>query len=290
MNWDQIKLAALNLKPAKGGHTAATRGLISLAGGETVFVKLAVDDQTREWIAQELKAYHWLENHDYRHLPKLLAESTDGFALQDLSDWDWSDNWSEPKLNSVLSAMDDLADLSSVAQDEIDHANFGKNPWLVVPQLLEAYTPNVDVEPSWLVQLEKLLADGETRSAYESLASTEPWRGDQLVHYDVRADNFCYDPKTNQGLLVDWNWLSLGNVKLDQTSLLVNVCKSGFRDLVMTNKGRLDLESLAWLIGFCLKAAATRPDSDRLRDLRSHQLKTALVAHDLAQGIMSEEE
>ena len=44
-------------------------------------------------------------------------------------------------------------------------------------------------------------------------AEAAPVDGDACVHYDVRSDNMCF--VGDRAVLVDWNWLSLGNPETD---------------------------------------------------------------------------
>lgn len=289
MNWQEIEsMAERSLKSVEGGHTAAKRGLVTLPGGQDVFVKLAVDVKTQGWLEQELQAYHWLEEHQYKYAPRLIAEGLGGFALPDLSTWDWTNSWSKAKVQTVLRAMDALADLSDKASTKMFGTSFGDDPkmldpWRLVPFESRIYQTIASGE--LLKQIAAILTDHQARKTYAKLAVAQPWRGNELVHFDVRADNFAYNFATDDGLLVDWNWLCFGSKQLDQTTLLVNVQTSGY-DVLAHCPERLDLPSLAWFVGFELASATRVSDDPQVKRLRLRQLESALVAHQLAQKIL----
>jgi thiamine kinase-like enzyme len=251
--------------------------VVTLSDGATVFVKFAVDDQTANWIRVEEKAYHWLERAGYRHIPRLLAEGSQGFALADLSNCDWSHTWDEGKIDAMLTALDDLAKLPVEGAD-FEQSTFPADPWRTLASDTELYKPFLEEET--LRRIEPILRDEKLREEYAAMADAEPWRGTQLVHYDARSDNFAYDRASGVGYLVDWDWIGLGNAAFDRTGLLVNVQLAGY-DVLTKYRERLDKASLIWLMGFWLKAATGLRDTKDLERLRARQVENALVAQEL---------
>jgi hypothetical protein len=59
------------------------------------------------------------------------------------------------------------------------------------------------------------------------LAAVEaaPIEGDALGHYDVRSDNLCF--RDGRAILVDWNWCSIANPKVDVACWLPSVRVEG---------------------------------------------------------------
>lgn len=279
LDWAAIQAAMPTYRPVRGGYTPAQRGLVQLADGQIVFVKLAVDEKTQGRIAQERHAYHWLAEQGYTHAPELLAESNDGLALPDLSAWDWADKWDDDKIAAVLLALDSLAALSPNGMGVFGETTYDADYWPSVPKSVQTYDA-VELSVDDREQLAGLLSDPATRQTYTGLAADDPWRGDQLVHTDARADNFAYDPHKKQGILVDWNWLGYGSSAFDQTSLMINVQLSGFAVLPKYAE-RLDRNSLAWFVGFWLASATGEQGTENLRRLRPRQIRSALAAHDL---------
>jgi len=282
ITWPEIQGAMEYMQPVEGGFTAARRGIVTLDGGERVFVKQAIDEQTSGWIELEKKAYHWLADQGYAYVPKIIAESPDGFALPDLSGLDWSNTWSEEKLEAAFAAMDALTGLSDVAQGVFKHF---KEPdqWMTVPDSSVDYRALTDNAQA-LEKVRGVVARGAVRKQLQQLAASQPERGDTLIHLDVRADNFCYDAAAKVGYLVDWNWLCLGSAIFDVNALLVSVQQRGF-DVAGYCPERLDAASLASLTGFWLTQAAL-PSNDALTLRRhQHQLNSALTAYQLYEAL-----
>lgn len=284
MQWESIEAAAeAGMTSVDRGFTEARRGIVAVPEtGERYFVKIAVNEQTQHWLEQELHAYDWLEQHNYPYAPRVVARGSDGFALPDLSDWDWRSTWSSEKLDAALRAMDCLADLSSEAAKDFTPGPFSENPWTELSESA-AYEHIPAITPAMLAEARDILQSGK-RQRYEELAAVKPFSGMDLVHGDVRADNFAYNPASGAGLLVDWNWVGLGSKAFDQTAFLVDVHKrfdvfaSGYAD-------RLDRPSLAWLIGYWLHAAAEAPEKPYLEKLRFFQLESALRADRMCQQL-----
>lgn len=291
VSWHEIeKAAARGVQPVSGGYSQARRGVVTLDDGQKVFIKIAVDELTSEWLQLELKSYHWLGDHNYVHAPRLVAEGSQGLALPDFSAWDWTDTWSRTKLDAALRAMDALAEMSNDAKGVFPENKFGDNPamgmpWTdgpAIPESVEGYKHIAS--RALLNNAATLVHDKQLHALYAELASSRPWQGDDLVHYDVRADNFAYNPTDGQGLLVDWNWLCFGSKKLDQTALLVNAQWTGY-DVLFRYADRLDINSLAWFVGFWLTNATKAPDTENMKRLRPRQLECAVVAHELLRAI-----
>jgi Ser/Thr protein kinase RdoA (MazF antagonist) len=279
MEWTTVEQSLETMQPVEGGFSRAHRGIVTLPDGVTVFVKMAADTQTSKWIEVEKSAYHWLERAGYRHAPRLLTEGSDGFALADLSRCDWGHTWDDAKVSAMLKALDDLAALSTEDSGFMQN-EFPKNLWHSLPNESTEYRAFLDIPT--LQQVERLLNNESQRKSYATLAGDDPWRGQQLVHYDARADNFAYDRASGMGYLVDWDWIGLGNAAFDRTGLLVNVQLAGF-DVLDKYGDRLDKASLAWLMGFWLKEALGVRDTDSLKQLRTRQAINALAAHKLLQ-------
>lgn len=279
IEWAEIEKALSTLMPVQGGFSNAQRGIVTLEDGRTVFVKLGVDERTKRWARNEIKAYHWLEEADYQHAPKLLAESEVGFALPDLSAWDWEHVWHKEKVDTALLALDRLAGLPSTT-GHFEQSGFEAdgNPWRNLPADAATYQSIVDSD-TWQ-EVSTLLADKALRQEYATAAATDPWRGTELVHYDARADNFAYDHGSKHGCFVDWNWMSLGSTAFDRTAMLVNVQLSGF-DILPDYQEQVDRSSLIWLMGFWLERALGPQDTEGLKRLRPRQVANALEAHRL---------
>ena len=72
--------------PIGGGHTAASRWRVEVAGGRSVFVKVARDERSRHDFERELIVY---ENVRGAFLPEFVGRSGDVLVIEDLSDAYW---------------------------------------------------------------------------------------------------------------------------------------------------------------------------------------------------------
>lgn len=284
--WNIIEAALPTLEPVSGGYTKTQRGLVTLDSNQKVFVKIAVDDQTREWIQKERKAYAFLARHNFPYVPRVIAETDGGIALPDLSGWDWSTTWTPRKMQAVFQAMDALAPLGALASEDFSCFDLEPNIWETVPKGTQGYAwakPLLSSE-AWR-QLSDVLANKQALSAYRSLAETKPWEGDDLIHNDVRSDNFAFNLETGQGLLVDLNWMCIGTKAFDTASLLVDMEQAG--NGLSEYMVRADAASLAYIIGYWLSSGAIVPNDENLVTLRLHQLESALTAHNMLQKILN---
>lgn len=278
--WSLIEAALPTIEPVSGGYTKSQRGLVTLTDNQKVFVKIAVDDQTREWIQKERTAYAFLAEHNFPHVPRVVAETDGGLAIPDLSGWDWSKTWTKPKMDAVFRAMDALAPLGAKATGSFGFFDLDPTIWTEVPGSMDAFDwarPLISAE--MMRDLEALITDVSTMRHYAARAATKPWEGNDLIHNDVRSDNFAFNPQTGEGLLVDLNWLCLGTKPFDTASLLVDMDQAGAE--IQDYLNRVDDASLAYIIGYWLCSAAIVPDTENLVTLRLHQLESALTAHQL---------
>ena len=283
--WNLIEAALPSLEPVSGGYTKSQRGLVTLTDGQKVFVKIGVDDQTRDWIQKERNAYAFLADNNFRYVPRVIAETDGALAIPDLSGWDWSKAWSKPKMDAVFRAMDALAPLGSKAVSTFGHFDLEPNVWAEVPASINAYDwARPLVSTSLMRDISALIGNSTATRHYADLAATKPWEGNDLIHNDVRSDNFAFNPQTGEGLLVDLNWLCLGTKPFDTASLLVDMEQAGVD--IQNYLHRADGASMAYIIGYWLSSAAIVPDTENLVTLRLHQLESALTAHQLARQII----
>lgn len=286
MNWDDIKKAAENgIQPVTGGFTHAKRGIVALPDTNTVFAKLAVDEMTQGWLDKEIKAYKWLNEHDYEGAPEMLAHGPDGFALPDLSTLDWSPTWNHDKLQAMFNCLDGLTTLSDKAKEYFNTDDLGPNTLAKHDYTLDNFGWLKSSHPKLYDEVRKFIADKVFFKTCQDLAATDPWRGEDLVHFDARSDNFAYDPAAKTGMLVDWNWACIGSKVFDKTVMLVSVHKTGY-DVFGDCPDQLDAASLAWIAGFWLMALYGKDDTS-LHELRTHQVESMLVAIGMLRKVLA---
>jgi len=281
MIWSEVEKALKTFLPTEGGYSSARRGIITLRTGGKVFVKIGIDEQTNSWIAKEIKAYDFLKKVSYPYIPKLLCTNEDktAFATEPLlpeNGWNWSDTWNKDRLNATLEAMDALAAirpdvkydslLKPVMTDE-------DNGWVKL-------AASDKLQSSLISKLGKL---GETNllgdlHSHVQKSSAFRVRHDELVHDDIRADNCSWNELSGEVRLVDWNWLELGDRRIDLAAMLVHVHASGF-DVLPGFSSRLDAGALHWMAGFWFESTS-RPiwpgGPEKVREVQLHAGITAL--------------
>ncbi len=263
--------------PTSGGYSLAKRGIVALASGEKVFVKLATEENSQRFIPKEIVAYKWLKEKSYKHIPELLLSRADGIVLPDLSKFDWSNLWTEKKLTAVLKAIDELSELPITKEDR------KRLPPVIVANGWQELQSN----PKLYTKLMEKLGDypklktaiKEHLNEYIQICDNYQANSAEFkpIHADIRADNLAYDETTDDVYIVDWNWMGLGNKGMEDVGLLVNVAHSGF-DVEAFCPERLDKRAALLLTGFWLFHSTERiwTDGDpRLRDL---QFRNALQA------------
>lgn len=261
------------LVAATDGFSAATRGVVTLADGQAVFVKIGRHAKDTAWINKERAVYAWLAHVGYQFAPQLLAESEGALAIEDLSALDWSPQWSEAKLTAALQAMEALATLTPQAQANrlFERDEPEPNYWRLLladqaklQSLSERFpdTINPAVVAGYADQLD----------AYQPATST-------LIHNDVRSDNLAYDPVRHIVKMIDWNWTTLGNQADDMVAFLVSVQRSGF-DVLAQHADKMDYQAALFCAGFWFHEGSKSPPADvaKAESLREHQLDSALVA------------
>jgi len=285
--WNHIQAALGTLRRPEGGYSLAQRGLITTGDGKILFVKIGVDEYTNGWAAKEIRAYDYLTENSYPFIPKLLSTNEDntGFALDALcaeDGWDWSDTWSKERLDATLAALDALAAIrpsSRYAELVAPVMTDENNGW---PKLAASDELQANLAA-------KLAAVGETRLLPELQPHVERSlnfnvRHDTLVHDDVRADNCPWNGSQGIVKLVDWNWLELGDRRIDLAAMLVHVQASGF-DVIPNFKDRLNADALHWMAGFWFEAASKPIWPGGAEKLREVQLRAGITALKLAQTL-----
>lgn len=289
IEWSTIEKSLSTFTPSSGGFTNAKRGFVFLPSGETVFIKLGIDTSTKLWANKEATIYQLLAKNDFQYIPRLLSinKNATGFALEKLSaedGWEWETEWSKERLFKTLDAMDSLASLSAADIPrrllDINMINEHENPWL-------SFINN----PSSRTTLRNMLEKSNKHDLAEDIANTIflkqafdfNFSKASLVHNDVRRDNCAWNQSTKQVKLIDWNWLQLGDRRIDVNSVLVNAHKSGL-NLTDGFSHRLDENALLWLAGYWFQASLSlyKDNISEVATLKDYQFASAVSAYELA--------
>lgn len=241
------------LEASSQGYTTAYTGLVNLADGSQVFVKCGSDANSVHWIKKEIKTYRLLQSAGYDYMPRLLAINADetAFAIQALIGYDFSPQWSVDKFHAIMRARKDLKALRYLFEEDQDFSMRKvvgvQNKW---PLLRDSTV---------LARANDVLSQCGVESVSAAVvercnASVEHWKPQQntLIHDDLRADNFAYDPQTKTGKLIDWAWLSIGDDALDVASLCVGMSCAGF-DIYTAYPDLFDEHAVVSTMGYWLE-------------------------------------
>lgn len=267
------------LEQSEQGYTAAYTGLINLLDGTQVFVKCAMDDNSARWNRKEIKAYKILQEAGYGYMPRLLAVSADGnsFAIQAMLGYDFAPTWDDDKLHAIMRARKDLKTLRYLFEADPDFSMRKvvgvQNRW---PALRSATT---------LARANDLLDRSQGITIGEAMVercndTMQTWQvhQDTLVHDDLRADNFAYDPQMKVGKLIDWAWLCVGDDALDVASLCVSVARSGY-DVYGKYPSLFDEQAVISTLGYWLEVLGA--SDGQLTEVRQSQAANVRFCYDL---------
>jgi hypothetical protein len=193
-------------RPATRGYTTASRLIVTCADGTSVFVKGATDARTARWLRTEYGVYSQVQA---RFLPAMRAWADDGsspfLALEDLSDAVWDAPWTPARVRQVLDTLRRItATRAPTCLPSLEERRSSLSGWARVEREPELFLRLGLCSAAWLGRSINALVTAE--------AGTE-LAGDDLVHGDVRSDNFCFVGQ--RVVLVDWNWACRGNGLID---------------------------------------------------------------------------
>jgi hypothetical protein len=293
LSWNDIEHRLPDLRPVAGGFSVTQRGLLSFADGSRIFVKIGLQDDTRHWVKKEIAVYRFLQQQGYPHIPELLAVNDDetGFAIATLTPedgWDWTGSWTDARLDATLAAMDTLAAIKPMGADRayFSHQTIGRHndgwiPLLASPELQT--TLLAKLQTAGHIDLAATL--DFAREAERSRAFR--FHDGTLSHNDLRADNCAWNSQLATVKLVDWDWMHLGDGRLDAAATLVHVQQSGL-SVTTKHANRLNADALHWLAGYWLRSAATPIWAGGREALRDLQLQSGLTALELARQVGAE--
>lgn len=273
-DWNQDIAPYLHtMQPVDGGYSTATRGVVTLNDGTKVFVKIAEGETTIKWLQKEVDVYVKLNAAGYPYIPKLLACSDDhhAMAIEYLAHANFENIWDEGKLGAIITAQDDLKKYAYLFADDpsytLESVVGRESKWTAVmaPGAVERLN-----EKFAMLSTDIILESAQLETYQKTLVGWK-MREDTLVHQDIRADNFAYNDATHQGLLVDWNWLCMGDASLDTTPLFVNMYIAGF-DPYAIHPEAYDAHMLIYMLSFWLErilASSDNMDADELKRRRA---------------------
>jgi hypothetical protein len=257
-------------EPVTRGWTTAQRWVARLQDGSSVFVKAAVDEDSADWLRTEHHNYSAIVG---PWMPSMLGwEELDGpfpiLILEDLSSAHWPPPWDESLIDRVLATLTDLHDTDAPpGTPTLDN--------LVGEDLRQGWARVLD-DPRPFLALGLCSHRWLEEALPELLAVVQDMdlSGDDLLHCDVRSDNLCFEG--SRTLLVDWNWVCLGNGKFDVAAWLPSLHWEGGPEPGSLLSG--ETEIVAALAGYLASRAGLEPPwpGSRVREIQLTQLKAAL--------------
>jgi Phosphotransferase enzyme family len=261
--------APVRYTPRSGGYSTADRFSVELADGRCVFVKSAEAEHMAGWLRREHEVYTALSGHGF--IPKLEGWDDDGvrpvLAIEDLSDADWVPRWDDARVAAVVEALAEIAaalhppNTGTVA--ESFPALFGR--WRVVADDPEPFLATGIRDRAWLERCLPGILEA---------AEAVDLSGDSLLHLDVRSDNLCF--RDGRAILVDWNWATLGDPRLDLAAWLPSLaCEGGPQpwDVLPDGGDVAAFISGVWAATVGLPPPETAPN---VRDMQMRQLEVGL--------------
>jgi len=251
-----------------GGYSSADRFVVALADGRTVFVKSAQAEHMAAWLRREHEVYAGLEG---SFIPRLEGFDDDGsrplLAIEDLSSADWAPSWDGGRIDSVRTALAELAAATAPPNTRPVTESFAElfGRWHLVAKDPEPFLSLGLRDAGWLERnLDSILR----------AADAAPVAGDALCHLDVRSDNLCF--RGGRPVLVDWNWASFANADVDVAAWLPSVRVEGGPQPWEVLPGAGELAAFVagvWAAVAGLPAPETAPT---VRPLQRAQLAVAL--------------
>jgi hypothetical protein len=200
------------------GYTTAFHAIAELGDGRKAFVKAGVEEVTSRFLREEIAVYRAVQapympvfhGADERDPPILV--------LEDLTDCFSAPPWTEGKVAAVLTLLEQLR--ATAAPPEVGSAERYRADWTGRWERVGA-----DPEPFLALGLCSREWLREALPTLSAAAKRVGLGGEVLVHTDIRSDNLAF--VDGGAKLVDWNWASAGDPKLDLACWLPSLRAEG---------------------------------------------------------------
>ncbi|MBK6588089.1 MAG: hypothetical protein IPG22_07325 [Acidobacteria bacterium] len=158
-------------------------------------------------------------------------------GLENLSSAEWNIKWTKHCVASVISRLDEVSRLKFPFKiPRLEHLVADFKSWNSIDSAGIEVLGTILGCSDWICDIEAFLRE---------LSSAASFKGHEMVHFDVRIDNMCF--RDGRLILIDWDWLSIGNPVLDILTLLPGVYLSGGphpHDVI-----KEEYELVSWLAG-----------------------------------------
>jgi Phosphotransferase enzyme family len=250
------------------GYAAAFHGIAGLDDGRTVFVKAGAEEVTSGFLREEivfyravqapfLPVFHGADDRD----PPLLV-------LEDLNGCFSAPPWTDDKVAAVVALLDELratAPPPQLGSAERYRAQWADG-WDKVAEDPEPFLALGLCSRRWL---------SESLPALSAAAKAAPLGGDVLVHVDIRSDNLAF--VDGRAKLVDWNFASAGDAKLDLACWLPSLhAEGGPPPEALMPEGGAELAALLAGVWGAVAGLPPPPTAPGVRAVQIAQLRVAL--------------
>jgi hypothetical protein len=248
------------------GYAQAFHAIAELDDGSTAFVKAGAEDVTSEFLRQEIRFYEAVEG---SFMPTLLGYDAGNpplLVIEDLSAARWPPPWDACAIDAVRATLG--AVWSTPAPSWVPPITEDRE------ELVGGWA-EIERDPAPFLSLGAWSAGwlDECLPTLRAAAERAPIAGAALLHLDVRSDNLCLADRG--AVLVDWNFVHLGNPDLDLAGWAASLHLEGGpppQELVPSAGGLA-----AVLAGFFASRAGLPPPSTA-PGVRAFQLAQARVA------------
>jgi thiamine kinase-like enzyme len=249
------------------GYTTAFHAVAVLDDGRTAFVKAGTEEVTSGFVREEIAVYRAVRG---AFMPTFHgADEGDPpvLVLEDLSNCFSAPPWTARRIAAVLELIDELR--ATPAPLELPSAERYRADWTGRWERIAT-----DPEPFLALGLCSREWLHDALPALAAAAKAAPLGGDVLVHTDIRSDNLAF--VDGRAKLVDWNWASAGDPKLDLACWLPSLHAEGGPppEALMPEGGA----ELAAMLAGVWGANAGLPPPPTAPDVRAAQLAQLRVA------------
>jgi hypothetical protein len=250
------------------GYAAAFHAIAGLDDGRTVFVKAGAEEVTSGFLREEIVFYRSVQapflpvfhGADDRDPPLLVLEDLNGcFSVPP---------WTDDRIAAVVALLDELR--ATAPPPELGSAERYRAEWADRWDKVAA-----DPEPFLALGICSRRWLTEALPALTAAAKAAPLGGDVLVHTDIRSDNLAF--VDGRAKLVDWNWASAGDPKLDLACWLPSLhAEGGPPPEALMPEGGAELAALLAGVWAAVAGLPPPPTAPRVRAVQIAQLRVAL--------------
>lgn len=230
-----------------------------MADGQSVFVKEATTDWTRQILQDECHAYASIGSRGF--MPKFLGHAADILVIEDLGSAHWPPPWRAIDVDLFLAALDQIG--RTTAPDAVRDLDGVARCWGYVTDNPDSLLGLGFCTRGWLAEAGPALC----------VADSVSLRGDALVHGDFRGDNACVTD--GRVVVVDWAAAARGRSDFDRIAFAIAyAAETGERPEQVAPVA--DPDVVAVMAGVFARHAPEPTVPPRVREQLSRQLGVAL--------------